>query len=136
MFLRYIKFYKVIFVKFIVSEFLSNQAILLSYCVFFQLTEDTENIDILPTAGMVAIIFKQFSIKSQLNKAIIANKTKNSRSRGPTWPQRVKHVNSKTNDEKMFFALHFIQVGKLHDPSKLLLQPYKLTSNCVRLRNI
>ena len=29
-----------------------------------------------------------------------------------TWPQRVKHVNSKTNDEKMFFALHFIQVGK------------------------
>ena len=54
MFLRYIKFYKVIFVKFIVSEFLSNQAILLSYCVFFfQLTEDTENIDILPTAGMV-----------------------------------------------------------------------------------
>ena len=49
---------------------------------FFQPTEDTENIDILPTAGMVAIIFKQFSIKSQLNKEIIENKTKNSRSRG------------------------------------------------------
>ena len=36
----------------------------------------------------------------------------------------------------MFFALHFMQVGKLHDPSKLLLQPYKLIYNCVRLRNI
>ena len=40
-----------------------------------------------------------------------------------TWPQRVNHVNHKTQDEKMFLAFHFIKVGKLHDPSKLLLQP-------------
>ena len=40
-----------------------------------------------------------------------------------TWPQRVNHVNYKTQDEEMFLAFHFIQVGKLHDPSKLLLQP-------------
>ena len=39
------------------------------------------------------------------------------------WPQRVNHVNYKTQDEKMFLAFHFIKVGKSHDPSKLLLQP-------------
>ena len=37
-----------------------------------------------------------------------------------TWPQRVNHVKYKTKDEKMFFAFHFIKVGKVHDPSKLI----------------
>ena len=40
-----------------------------------------------------------------------------------TWPQKGNHVNYKTQDEEMFLAFYFIQVGKLHDPSKLLLQP-------------
>ena len=48
-----------------------------------------------------------------------------------TWPQRVNHVNYKTQDEEMFLAFHFIQVGKLHDPSKL---SSKLSQQCNQKR--
>ena len=98
----------------------------ISYCVFFSQQKIQIILTFCPQQVWFAIIFEQCSIKSQLNKVIHENKTKNSRSCGHL-ASRVNHVNYKTQDEEMFLAFHFIQVGKLHDPSKL---SSKLSQQC------